>query len=990
MAMQAELRIKAEAIARAGSNSQPDSPESASATHALRELQVHQIALELQHEELQRTKADLTEARQRNGGLYDLAPVGYCTLDAQGLILQANLAAAGLLGVAREHLIQQPISRFILSEERDIHLHCASRLPEASKPLSCDVRVLKADGTFFWAHILIADAQDSEGGHLCHLVMSDITERARLGQAEVFLAKAEWLAKGEDFFHALARFLAGHLAMDYICIDRLSGDALSAETLAVWFDGRFEDNVEYTLKDTPCGQVVGKSICCFPAGVRHLFPKDQVLQDMGAESYLGVTLFGLNGNPIGLIALIGRTPVADSHLAESTLALIAVRAAAELERKQNENELREANQFKEEILLSAREGIIVHDRALRYRVWNPFMEHLTGLPASQVVGKHPMDLFPFLGEADVIGRLEKVLAGESVESVEIPFLIPGTGKPGWGTDSISPLRDSKGEIIGVITMVRDVTRSKEAELDLQQLNLELEARILARTAELSQALEVMNLEIQERRKAEAALELEKEKFRTVADLTFDWEEWLAPSGSAVYISPSCERITGYSPQEFQNDPGLFLRIVHPDDVQIVDSTHRDLIEHHHSKDLEFRICTRQGETRWISHLCVPVFGANGAWLGQRSSNRDISDRKAAEEAIRLSEAKYSTVVENSPTGIFILRDEKIMFANRRFFEILQRPPEAMATLQPREILHPDDVLAMQEIWHKRLVGIPSPQDSEFRILAGGSVRWIMGRSVAIPFDQGMALLINIHDTTERHEAITALRISEEALHGLSARMISIQELERQRVARELHDSIGSTLSAIKLMVERSLDLPCPHELNCHVAALRSVIPVIQDSVEEVRRISMALHPLILDDLGLITTIEWFVREFQLRLPQVWVELRVEVEEREVPHRLKTNIFRILQEGLNNVAKYSQASRVGVGLRVEEGQIILEITDNGVGFEVAALPQPDAKGGFGLASMRERIELSSGELSILTGPGKGTKIRASWHKGMENKGPEGVA
>jgi hypothetical protein len=128
--------------------------------------------------------------------------------------------------------------------------------------------------------------------------------------------------------------------MDYVCIDRLEEGSLAARTVAIYFDGKFEDNVSYTLKDTPCGDVVGKTVCCFPREVRHLFPKDAVLQEMLAESYVGVTLWGSQGQPIGLIALLRRKPLEDCGLATSILQLVAVRAAAELERRQAEAEIR--------------------------------------------------------------------------------------------------------------------------------------------------------------------------------------------------------------------------------------------------------------------------------------------------------------------------------------------------------------------------------------------------------------------------------------------------------------------------------------------------------------------------------------------------------------------------------------------------------------------------------------------------------------------------
>ena len=156
--------------------------------------------------------------------------------------------------------------------------------------------------------------------------------REQIDKTLLFLSQHGWDNPRESFFHSLARFLAETLKMDYVCIDKLQGDLLSAETFAIYYDGKFDDNVTYALKDTPCGNVVGKSICCFPDNVRNLFQKYIVLQDMKAESYLGTTLWNSKNQPIGLIAVIGRQPIINPYFAETILKLAAVRAAGELER----------------------------------------------------------------------------------------------------------------------------------------------------------------------------------------------------------------------------------------------------------------------------------------------------------------------------------------------------------------------------------------------------------------------------------------------------------------------------------------------------------------------------------------------------------------------------------------------------------------------------------------------------------------------------------
>jgi PAS domain S-box-containing protein len=138
------------------------------------------------------------------------------------------------------------------------------------------------------------------------------------------------------------------------------------------------------------------------------------------------------------------------------------------ERKRAEEALRESSQFNQEIISSAQEGIIVYDRNLSYVVWNPFMEELSGVPAHEVIGKHPLELFPFLREQGVIDLLERGLAGETLTSPDLPRSDPRTGRTNWVSGRIAPLDNTKGEIVGVIAIVRDITERKQAEQALQE------------------------------------------------------------------------------------------------------------------------------------------------------------------------------------------------------------------------------------------------------------------------------------------------------------------------------------------------------------------------------------------------------------------------------------------------------------------------------------------------------------------------------------------
>jgi signal transduction histidine kinase len=195
---------------------------------------------------------------------------------------------------------------------------------------------------------------------------------------------------------------------------------------------------------------------------------------------------------------------------------------------------------------------------------------------------------------------------------------------------------------------------------------------------------------------------------------------------------------------------------------------------------------------------------------------------------------------------------------------------------------------------------------------------------------------------------------------------------------ELHDGIGQSLSAIKFRVEnalRKIGGETPTEVS---ESLEPVVPTVQQAVEEVRRISRNLRPSLLDDLGLLATISWFCREFQGIFSQIRIEKQIDIQEDDVPDFLKIVIYRILQEALNNIAKHSQATLGWLSLKRKDGQIELAIKDNGIGFDLENVLSGDqSERGLGLASMKERTQLSGGSFSIESTKGKGTTIHAKW-------------
>ena len=226
------------------------------------------------------------------------------------------------------------------------------------------------------------------------------------------------------------------------------------------------------------------------------------------------------------------------------------------------------------------------------------------------------------------------------------------------------------------------------------------------------------------------------------------------------------------------------------------------------------------------------------------------------------------------------------------------------------------------------------------------------------------------ENIQRKRLEDTLRESENQVRFFASQCLTAQETERKRIAGELHDSIAASLGAIKFSIEKIAG-----EMKLGVGSpesLQDLASRMAQTTNEVRRIMADLRPSILDDLGIIPAISWFCREFEQTYSHIRVEKQIDLSESDVADSLKTAIYRISQEAMNNIAKHSNAGLVKISLQKENGKITLTIGDNGQGFN------PDnAIRGLGLSTMKERAKLSGGNYTIESTEGRGTVIRASW-------------
>ncbi len=238
---------------------------------------------------------------------------------------------------------------------------------------------------------------------------------------------------------------------------------------------------------------------------------------------------------------------------------------------------------------------------------------------------------------------------------------------------------------------------------------------------------------------------------------------------------------------------------------------------------------------------------------------------------------------------------------------------------------------------------------------------------------------SIRYALDRAKTLEALRVGECRQKELSKRLVRAQEEERRRIAKELHDSVGGNLTAVKYALEdwsrREKDTAAP-PLGI---SLPQIIGVVQETVEEIQRISSNLRPSILDSMGIRVALEWAGRKVHELHKDVEVEVECRVSEEEIPEELKIVLLRIAQEAFNNAVKHSGGDKVRLLLFEAEGMLEMHISDNGRGFDREELSPNDGNppGGMGMESMQERVDLSGGTLEIRSGPGEGTRIEACW-------------
>jgi PAS domain S-box-containing protein len=343
-----------------------------------------------------------------------------------------------------------------------------------------------------------------------------------------------------------------------------------------------------------------------------------------------------------------------------------------------------------------------------------------------------------------------------------------------------------------------------------------------------------------------------------------------------------------------------------------------------------------------------------------------TERKRAEEALRQSEEIFRRLTERAIVGVYLIQDDTFRYVNPKMAEILGYEVEDLVDHRgPKDVVFEEDWPTVSDNLRKRIAGEMESINYGFRgVKSTGEVIHIEVYGSRTEYKGRPAVIGAILDVTHRAEAKRQLQRA--------------QEDERKRLALELHDGIGQSLSAVKFRMETLVRQSGAHFQPKDRESLEMLVSMIQGAIREVRQIAMDLRPSLLDDIGLLAALSWFLREFQNTYAEIAVTKKIAVEERDIAEPLKIVVFRVVQEALNNTAKHSGARLVEVRLEKAGKRIELAIRDNGTGFEgeTDEGPQRRRAGGLGLAGMRERTELAGGLFALETAPGRGTTVRSA--------------
>ena len=644
------------------------------------------------------------------------------------------------------------------------------------------------------------------------------------------------------------------------------------------------------------------------------------------------------------------------------------------ERKKAEEALRQLNETLEQRIAERTEalresearlqGMLDHSPNLvfmkdlqgRYLDVNGEFERTFHLTHQDIIGKTDYDIFSHeYATTYHANDLHVVKAGRSIQFEEVAL-----HDDGLHTNIVwkFPLRRIDGTLYALCGIVTDITELKRAEATLRIV--EARQRVLLR----STPVVIYSCKV-------------------------------TGNYGATFVSENVVEQLGYRPADFTDDPEFWVNHIHPDDRSHIMADLSTIFQSDHQVH-EYRFLRKDGTYCWLHDEVRVIRDESGAPLEMIGFQIDVSQRKQAEEQLRQSEERLSLAIRLAKFGIFD-HDHRteMLYWSPMMREIYGVPPDEPASLDGYiQLIHPHDrdaiVAAIRQAHDPSGDGLYAV---EHRILRrDGSVRWVSFWSRTLfeggdgPTRKPVRTMGAMIDMTERKRAEEALRQkqfelqnSQAQLQELTSKLLTAQDSERQRIARDLHDDFGQRLAALVLEVA-SLQRHPPLLPELIGKALETVQEELTQLSKDLHDLAYRLHPSLLRHAGLRPAIEDHIQKAIER-----TGLHISLKARDLPSAIPLDwsicLFRVFQESLQNVVKHAKATEVLVKLSGSSKGIGLSVVDNGKGFDASdKIGHPK---GMGLISMQERLRLMNGFLNIHSRPADGTKVCA-WIPFQEKK------
>ena len=579
----------------------------------------------------------------------------------------------------------------------------------------------------------------------------------------------------------------------------------------------------------------------------------------------------------------------------------------------------------------------------KYLEVNEGFTRLTGYTREETLGKTPSEMNLWIDPTERSQILAGIKQSGDVRDAEIRF------RSKAGELRIGLMSGSLIELDGrpcALVVVRDITARKEAE------------NILRTSEERFRSL-VQNLH--------------------VGIVTYD------PEGHIVFTNKATLDIFGYRAEEVfgKTVPELGLTALREDGT-VVSAMERPVPraiatgQPIRSQLLGWR--KPNGEnTIWTLLDAVPEFSATGQLLRVVVSFTDITEQRRAAEALRESEERFRTLVHDLHIAVVLHRpDHRIEFANAAAYQMFHVPEGTAVDKYPADygitMMREDGVELTpidQPVAQVLRTGTPVPNGLlAIRRAGSDQVMWAFGNAVP-QFDANGNVIRVITSFAD----VTEMKNAERAIRQLSNQLLRLQDEERRRIGRELHDGLAQTVLAINLSLAQVRD-----SLDGEARAMRSLEKarsLTQQMSREIRTLSYLLHPPLLDDLGLVSALREYAQGFSER-SAIDTQVYLLSQFHRLPQAVELALFRIVQESLANIQRHSGSACARIRLRQEGPLVTLEVADFGRGMILGAPGSADGDGarlGVGIPGMRERVSQLGGRLDIQSGPG-GTTVRAT--------------